>query len=89
VEALMLSLSSTVVGALVASGLCLFINAQHITAPSVVQLMLLSEHWFLKVEPGSVVLAVALITVSAMLVSLIPSFLAARMKPVTAMHHIG
>ncbi len=58
-------------------------------APEIVQALLLTEHWFLKVEPGSVVLAVTIITVSAMAVSLIPSFLAARMKPVTAMHHIG
>jgi putative ABC transport system permease protein len=41
------------------------------------------------VEPGSVMSAVTLITLASMLVSLIPSFLAARMKPVTAMHHIG
>jgi ABC-type antimicrobial peptide transport system permease subunit len=88
-EALMLSLAATVIGALAASGLCLFINAQQVTAPQVVQVMLLTEHWFLKVEPGSVVFAVSLITFSSMIVSLVPSFLAARMKPVTAMHHIG
>lgn len=88
-EALMLSFSATVVGALIAILFCLTINAQQVTAPQVVQVMLLTEHWFLKVEPGSVVLAVTLITVCSMLVSLIPSFLAARMKPVTAMHHIG
>jgi putative ABC transport system permease protein len=88
-EALMLSLVSTLAGAGLASALCMFINAQRVVAPQVIQVMLLTEHWFLKVEPGSVVFAVTLITVCAMLVSLVPSFLAARMKPVTAMHHIG
>lgn len=88
-EALILSFVATITGALVAAGLCLLINAQHIRAPEVVQVMLLTEHWFLKIEPGSVVFAVALITGASMFVSLIPSFLAARMKPVTAMHHIG
>jgi putative ABC transport system permease protein len=88
-EALMLSFTSTVVGAAFASGLCLFINAQHVKVPEVVQVMLLTEHWFLKVDFLPVAKAVALITVASMLVSLIPSFLAARMKPVTAMHHIG
>jgi putative ABC transport system permease protein len=88
-EALMLSLAATVVGAALATAFCLLINARQVTAPEVVQIMLLTEHWFLKVEPGAVVFAVGLITVCAMLVSLIPSFLAARMKPVTAMHHIG
>jgi len=89
VEAMMLSLAATVTGALVASGICLLINAQNFRAPEIVQVMLLSEHWYLKVEPSSVAFAVFLITLCASLVSLIPSFLAARMKPVTAMHHIG
>jgi putative ABC transport system permease protein len=88
-EALMLSFTATVTGAAAASLLCLFINAKQVKAPEVVQVMLLTEHWFLKVESGSVIFAVVLITVASMLVSLIPSFLAARMKPVTAMHHIG
>lgn len=88
-EAFMLSLTSTLVGAGLAAALCMFINAQQVVAPQVIQVMLLTEHWFLKVEPGSVVFAVTLITVASMIVSLVPSFLAARMKPVTAMHHIG
>ncbi|HYH95835.1 ABC transporter permease [Hyalangium sp.] len=88
-EALMLSFTATVTGAVAASALCLFINSRQVKAPEVVQVMLLTEHWFLKVESGSVIFAVVLITVASMLVSLIPSFLAARMKPVTAMHHIG
>jgi ABC-type lipoprotein release transport system permease subunit len=88
-EALMLSLAATLAGAAFASALCLLINAQQLRAPEVVQVMLLTEHWFLKVEPGSVTFAVTLITLCAMVVSLVPSYLAARMKPVTAMHHIG
>jgi putative ABC transport system permease protein len=88
-EALVLSLSATVTGATLATAFCLGVNAQEVKAPEVVQVMLLTEHWFLKVDPGSVTFAVVLITLSAMAVSLIPSFLAARMKPVTAMHHIG
>ncbi|MDC0708617.1 FtsX-like permease family protein [Stigmatella sp. ncwal1] len=88
-EALMLSLSATLTGATLATVFCLAINAQSVRAPEVVQVMLLTENWFLKVDPGSVTFAVTLITLCAMAVSLIPSFLAARMKPVTAMHHIG
>ena len=88
-EAMLLSFTSTVAGALGASAFCLFINSQQLKVPEVVQVMLLTEHWFLKVDPGPVIFAVVLITGASMLVSLIPSFLAARMKPVTAMHHIG
>jgi putative ABC transport system permease protein len=54
-----------------------------------VRLMLLSDQWHLRWEPGSVLTGVLLVTICSMLVSLIPSFLAARMKPVTAMHYIG
>ena len=38
---------------------------------------------------GSVMGAVTFITLCTTAISLVPSFLAARMKPVTAMHHIG
>jgi len=88
-EAAMLSGAATLTGGLLASAFCAFINAQQVRAPEVVRVMLLTEHWFLKVEPGSVFVSVAIILVCSMVVSLIPSFLAARMKPVTAMHHIG
>lgn len=88
-EAAMLSSAATLAGGLLASLFCSFINAQQVRAPEVVQVMLLTEHWFLKVEPSSVIVSIAIILVCSMAVSLIPSFLAARMKPVTAMHHIG
>jgi ABC-type lipoprotein release transport system permease subunit len=88
-EAIMLSGAATLTGGVLASLFCMFINAQQVRAPEVVRVMLLTEHWFLKVEPSSVIVSIAIILVCSMAVSLIPSFLAARMKPVTAMHHIG
>jgi ABC-type lipoprotein release transport system permease subunit len=88
-EALMLTLVATLAGAAIASVLCLVINALHLPAPSGVQVILLTEHWFLNVEPSDVASSISLIVGCAMLVSLIPSFLAARMKPVTAMQHNG
>ena len=89
VEALMLSLFGTLLGAALGIGLCEAITAAHIRAPEIVRLMLLSDQWYLRWQPGSVVAGVLIVTLCSMLVSLIPSFLAARMKPVTAMHHIG
>jgi ABC-type lipoprotein release transport system permease subunit len=89
VEALMLSLFGTLLGAALGIALCEGITAAHIRAPEIVRLMLLSDQWYLRWQPGSVVAGVLIVTVCSMLVSLIPSFLAARMKPVTAMHHIG
>lgn len=89
VEALMLSLFGTLLGAVLGIALCEGITAAHIRAPEVVRLMLLSDQWYLRWQPGSVIAGVLIVTVCSMLVSLIPSFLAARMKPVTAMHYIG
>jgi putative ABC transport system permease protein len=89
VEALMLSLFGTLLGAALGIVLCEGITAAHIRAPEIVRLMLLSDQWYLRWQPGSVLAGVFIVTICSMLVSLIPSFLAARMKPVTAMHHIG
>jgi putative ABC transport system permease protein len=89
VEALMLSLFGTLLGAALGIALCEGITAAHIRAPEIVRLMLLSDQWYLRWQPGSVLAGVFIVTICSMLVSLIPSFLAARMKPVTAMHHIG
>jgi putative ABC transport system permease protein len=89
VEALMLSLFGTLLGAALGIALCEGITAANIRAPEIVRLMLLSDQWYLRWQPGSVIAGVLIVTLCSMLVSLIPSFLAARMKPVTAMHHIG
>ena len=88
-EALMLGLAGTVVGAMVGLGICLALNVADVSVPLSVQVFILSEKLHLVVKPGSVVSAIAFITLCTTAISLIPSFLAARMKPVTAMHHIG
>jgi ABC-type lipoprotein release transport system permease subunit len=88
-EALTLGLLGTLAGALVGLGVCLFVNAANIAVPEVVAVFIMSETLTLMVNPGSVVGAILFITACTTAISLIPSFLAARMKPVTAMHHIG
>ena len=88
-RSLMLSLFGTLLGAALGIALCEGITAANIRAPEIVRLMLLSDQWYLRWQPGSVVAGVLIVTFCSMLVSLIPSFLAARMKPVTAMHYIG
>jgi ABC-type lipoprotein release transport system permease subunit len=88
-EALVLGLLGTAVGAAAGLGVCLAINAADISVPMAVQVFILSEKLHLVVNPGSVVGAITFITLCTTAISMIPSFLAARMKPVTAMHHIG
>ncbi|MFL5351339.1 ABC transporter permease [Archangium sp.] len=88
-ESLVLGLLGTAVGATVGLGVCLLINAVDPSVPVIVQVFILSDKLHLIVKPGSMIGAMAFITLCTTLISLIPSFLAARMKPVTAMHHIG
>jgi ABC-type lipoprotein release transport system permease subunit len=88
-EALTLGLLGTLAGALVGLAVCLSINASDVSVPEVVAVFIMSEKLHLAVNPGSVVGAMLFITTCTTAISLIPSFLAARLKPVTAMHHIG
>jgi ABC-type antimicrobial peptide transport system permease subunit len=88
-EALTLGLLGTVAGAVVGLAVCLGINAADVSVPEVVAVFIMSDTLNLAVNPGSVVGAMVFITACTTAISLIPSFLAARMKPVTAMHHIG
>lgn len=89
IEALSLGLLGTLAGALVGAGVCLGLNAASIHVPVAVQFFTMSETLHLAVHPGGVVGSIVFITACTTAISLVPSFLAARMKPVTAMHHIG
>jgi putative ABC transport system permease protein len=88
-EALTLGALGTLTGAVLGLAVCLGVNAAGLVVPEVVAMFIMSEKLSLAVNPGAVVGAMVFITACTTLISLIPSFLAARMKPVTAMHHIG
>jgi ABC-type lipoprotein release transport system permease subunit len=85
----MLSVLGTVGGALVASGLALVVNAAAIVLPPAVQIFLAMEHLRLLLVPGWIASYVVGISVVTVLASLYPARRAARLRPVTAMHHIG
>lgn len=88
-EALTLGLLGTLAGAAVGLVVCLAINAGNFNVPEVVAAFIMSETLHLSVSPASVAGAVFFITACTTAISFIPSLLAARLKPVTAMHHIG
>ncbi|MFP2907019.1 ABC transporter permease [Pyxidicoccus sp. 3LFB2] len=88
-EALTLGFLGTLAGAAVGLAVCLGVNAAGVSVPEVVAVFIMSEKLNLSVNTGSVVGAMLFITACTTAISLIPSFLAARLKPVTAMHHIG
>ncbi len=89
IEALSLGLLGTTAGALLGALVCLGLNAADVSVPVAVQLITMSDKLHLAVTAGPVLASILFITACTTTISLIPSFLAARMKPVTAMHHIG
>ncbi len=88
-EAFVLGLSATVAGAAAGMVICALLNAAHISVPIGVQLFLMNDTLTLLAHPAKILLSVLFITFCTSAISLIPSLLAARMKPITAMHYIG
>jgi ABC-type lipoprotein release transport system permease subunit len=88
-ETALLGLGGCVLGALGAVGIAAGLNAARIPVPEAAQLFLSQEFLGFLVRPGTVVFDVALLTTVTVLASIWPAVRAARLKPVTAMHHIG
>ena len=89
IEAATLSVLGSVVGALLGIALTLLLNGLHISIPRGAQLFLMRDTLFLETDPTTVFVAVAVISSLVTLFSLFPAVKAARMRPVTAMHHAG
>jgi putative ABC transport system permease protein len=88
-EALQLGLGAAVGGVLGASLVAAGLNAAAIHVPKAVQVFLMRDHVWLWVTPFSVVASILFVTLLTGLAALYPSFRAARLRPVTAMHHVG
>jgi len=88
-EAALLGLAGTVSGAAFAALIAWAVNAAHLAVPEAVQMFLMQRYLRLAVTPGAVAQAVLWLTVLTTLFALYPAFRAARLRPVTAMHHIG
>lgn len=85
-EAGLLSLSATAVGTLFGIGLSFLMNALHIPVGEGFNLFLMTETLRLVVAPGSVVRALVTITFVTTIFALYPSYRAARLRPITAIH---
>ena len=88
-EAGILSLVSTTTGALLGMGLAGLLNLAGIELSPGFVIFLMSDTLRLVVSPGSVLAAIVTITVITTLFALYPSYQATRLKPVTAIHHVG
>jgi ABC-type antimicrobial peptide transport system permease subunit len=88
-ETLLLGLAGSAGGALAAAGLAWGLNAAQLSVPESVQLFLLQQTLHVRIEPSTLAQAVVGITLVTTAASFFPALRAARLRPVTAMHHVG
>jgi len=89
IEAFSLGLFSTVVGCAIGLLLSSALNAAHIPVPEMARFFLMSNTLKFTVEMNRVFGGMAVIVGSTTLIAILPSTHAARLKPITAMQHIG
>lgn len=86
-EGFLLGLLSTAAGIVAGLALSLLLNGLHLPLPVTVQFVLLSDHLLVVPTLQWAVATLLFITGVVTVISFIPSYLAARLKPVTAMAH--
>lgn len=89
IEAFCLSALGTSLGAVLGVGAAAFLDRLHLHLPQGAQFFLMSSTLHFDFVAGRILGGAAVIIACTTLISLIPSFKAARMKPVTAMSHLG
>jgi ABC-type lipoprotein release transport system permease subunit len=85
----LLGVGGCAAGALAASLVAAGLNAAHIAVPEGIQLFLMQEHLSFRLGGGAILGDVALLALITILASVFPAIRAARLRPVTAMHHVG
>ena len=88
-EAFCLGLMGTAAGAVLGCLVSLGLDAMQIPVPEGAQFFTMSTRLHFALEPVRIMGGALVITLCCTFVSLIPSFKAARMKPVTAISHVG
>jgi ABC-type lipoprotein release transport system permease subunit len=88
-EALLLGMAGAAVGALAGALAAAGLNAAAIELPETMQYFLLQRNLHLAVHPGQVGVYVGFVTALTTAAAAWPSIHAARLRPVTAMHHVG
>jgi putative ABC transport system permease protein len=88
-EAFLLGLAGAAAGALAGVAVGAALNAAAIELPETMQYFLLQRNLHLAIHPGQVATYVAFVTGLTTAAAVWPSAHAARLRPVTAMHHVG
>jgi ABC-type lipoprotein release transport system permease subunit len=88
-EGMLLGVLGTVSGGVLGVLLSLGLTAARISLPPSWQFIFFSERLVVSPTLAWVLISVGFITLAISAVSVVPSFLAARLKPITAMAHVG
>ncbi len=88
-ESALLGLFGAAAGAALATLVALGLNRLGIGVSESMQFFLMQEKLRFLLQPGAMVRYVLGFTLVTVITALIPAFRAARLKPITAMHHIG
>jgi len=88
-ETLLLGLAGTIGGALVGVALAVALDLWHLPVPDSMQMFLMQQHLTMTVVGRAVVVRALFILLVTVLAALLPALRAARLRPITAIHHIG
>jgi putative ABC transport system permease protein len=88
-ETALLGFLGTAAGALAAAGIALALNGAGIVLPTAVQVFLAMDELNILLDPAAMAVNVVALTAVTVVASVFPALRAARLRPVTAMHHIG
>jgi putative ABC transport system permease protein len=88
-ETALLAVAGTAAGALGATAIAAGLNALGIGIPESMQVFLAQERLTFLLQPGIIARYVAFLSAVTVVASWFPARRAARLKPVTAMHHVG
>jgi ABC-type lipoprotein release transport system permease subunit len=88
-EAGLLGLAGTLAGAAAGVAMAAGLDAAHLAVPESVQMFLLQRQLTLVVRPATVAAYVAGIAAATTLAAVYPAWHAAKLRPITAMHHVG
>ncbi len=89
VEGFILGAFGTIVGVVAGTLISNVVTSSRIELPKGLQFLFLSERLVMTPSVSALLMIVLFITGCITAISLIPSFLAARMKPISAMSHVG
>ncbi len=88
-ETALLGAAGAGLGALLAAGVASLVNAAGIGLPEAVQIFLAQERLHFLLDPGTIAGDALLLAAVTVVASVFPARRAARLRPVTAMHHVG